>query len=92
MILTRRLIVPAAIMFTAFLAALFAYFFTSLHNAYHEAEERSLTAITNSFSIELEHREQIASTLAATTAGNPAIQEALANQDREALSALGPIE
>ncbi|MFN8463853.1 MAG: GAF domain-containing protein [Anaerolineales bacterium] len=88
MILTRRLIVPAAIMFTAFLAALFAYFFTSLHNAYHEAEERSLTAITNSFSIELEHREQIASTLAATTAGNPAIQEALANQDREALSAL----
>lgn len=88
MILTRRLIVPAAIMFTAFLAALFAYFFTSLHNAYHEAEERTLTSITNSFSIELEHREQIALTLASAAAENPAIQEALANRNRQALSDL----
>ncbi len=88
MILTRRLIIPAAIMFTAFLAGLFVYFFSSLHNAYHEAEERSLVAIANSFSIELEHQKQVALTLATTAADNPAIQEAFANRDHEALREL----
>lgn len=88
MILTRRLIVPAAVMFTAFLAGLFIYFFTSLHEAYHEAEEGALSSMSNSFYIELEHQGQIASALAATAADNPAIQEAFANRDRERLSEL----
>ncbi len=88
MILTRRLILPAAIMFSVFLTGLFVYFFTSLHQAYHEAEERTLTSISNSFYVELEHQKQIALTLSTGAAENPAVQEALANRDREQLQQL----
>lgn len=88
MILTRKLIVPAAIMFTAFLAGLFAYFFTSLHAAYHEAEEGDIASYNNSFFVELEHQEQLALTLATAAADNPAIQAAFADHDSKKLSDL----
>lgn len=88
MILTRRLILPAAIMFAVFLTGLFIYFFTSLHEAYHEAEERALASISNSFFVEIEHQKQVALTLSTTAADNPAIQQAFANQDLSALREL----
>jgi GAF domain-containing protein/HAMP domain-containing protein len=88
MILTRKLIAPAAILFTIFLAGLFVYFFTSLHEAYHEAEEGDLEALSNSFLVEIEHQKQLALSLATTAADNPAIQQAFADRDRDGLSAL----
>lgn len=88
MILTRKLIVPAAILFTAFLVGLFGYFIASLQEAYVETEEGNLTAITNSFFIEIGYQEQLALALATTAADNPAIQDAFANQDRAKLGEL----
>ena len=88
MILTRKLITPAIILFVVFLAGLFAYFFSSLHDAYHEAEEGDLASFNDSFSAELENQKQLALALASETAGNPAIQEAFAKRDRQKLLAL----
>ncbi|MEW6084295.1 MAG: GAF domain-containing protein [Chloroflexota bacterium] len=88
MILTRKLILPAALIFAIFLAGLFIYFFTSLHDAYHEAEENDLADLSNSFYAEIEHQQQLALSLATTAADNPAIQEAFASRDEKKLSAL----
>jgi len=85
MILTRKLIAPTVILFIVFLAGLFAYFFSSLHNAYHEAEEGDLASFYDSFSAEVENQKQLALTLASVVAGNPAIQEAFAKKDRQRL-------
>lgn len=83
--LTRKLIAPTVILFMVFLAALFAYFFSSLHSAYHEAEERDLASFYDSFSAEVENQKQLALTLASEVAGNPAIREAFAKKDRQRL-------
>jgi GAF domain-containing protein/HAMP domain-containing protein len=85
MILTRKLIAPTVILFIVFLAGLFAYFFSSLHNAYHEAEEGNLASFYDSFSAEVENQKQLALSLASGVAGNPAIQEAFAKKDRQGL-------
>jgi GAF domain-containing protein/HAMP domain-containing protein len=82
MILTRKLIAPTVILFIVFLAGLFVYFFSSLHNVYHEAEEGDLASFYDSFSAEVENQKQLALTLASEVAGNPAIQEAFAKKDR----------
>lgn len=83
--LTRKLIAPTVILFMLFLAGLFAYFFSSLHSAYHEAEERDLASFYESFSAEVENQKQLALTLASEVAGNPAIGEAFAKKDRQRL-------
>jgi GAF domain-containing protein/HAMP domain-containing protein len=88
MILTRKLIVPAAIVFTAFFAGLFGYFFVTLQEAYRETEERHLVAIASSFYVEIENQKQTALALATTAANNPAIQAAFANRDSEKLGEL----
>ncbi len=88
MILTRKLILPAAIIFAIFLAGLFIYFFVSLHDAYHEAEEGRLAELSNSFAVETEHQMQVALTLARTAADNPAIQEAFARRNQQELLGL----
>jgi methyl-accepting chemotaxis protein len=85
MILTRKLIAPTVILFIFFLAGLFVYFFSSLHKAYHEAEEGDLASFYDSFSAEVENQKQLALTLASEVAGNPAIQEAFAKKDRQRL-------
>ena len=85
MILTRKLITPTVILFIVFLAGLFAYFFSSLHNVYHEAEEGDLASFYDSFSAEVENQKQLALALASEVAGNPAIQEAFAKKDRQRL-------
>jgi len=88
MILTRKLITPTVILFSILLAGLFVYFFSSLHDAYHEAEEGDLASFNDSFSAEVENQKQLALALASNAAGNPAIQNALASRDKQALSAL----
>ncbi len=88
MILTRKLILPAAVIFAIFLTGLFIYFFTSLHDAYHEAEEGDLADLSNSFNAEIEHQQQLVLSLASTAADNPAIQEAFASRDAKKLGAL----
>jgi len=85
MILTRKLIAPTVILFMVLLAGLFAYFFSSLHDAYHEAEEGDLDSFSDSFSVEVENQKQLALALASEAAGNPAIQEAFAKRDRQRL-------
>ena len=85
MILTRKLIAPTVILFMVLLAGLFAYFFSSLHDAYHEAEEGDLASFRNSFLAEVENQKQLALALASEAAGNPAIQEAFAKRDRQRL-------
>ena len=85
MILTRKLIAPTVILFIVFLAGLFIYFFSSLHKAYHDAEEGDLASFYDSFSAEVENQKQLALTLASEVAGNPAIQEAFAKKDRQRL-------
>ena len=88
MILTRKLIAPAVILFSILLAGLFAYFFSSLHNVYHETEEEDLASFNESFSGEVENQKQLVLALASEAAGNPAIQEALASKDQQRLSKL----
>lgn len=88
MILARKLLLPAAVMFTAFLVGLFGYFIASLQEAYVETEEGNLIAITNSFFVEIGYQEQLALALATTAADNPAIQDAFANRDRAKLEEL----
>jgi GAF domain-containing protein/HAMP domain-containing protein len=85
MILTRKLIVPTVILFTVFLAGIFAYFFSSLHNIYHEAEEGDLASFSDSFAAEVENQKQLALALASEVAGNPVIQQAFAERDRRRL-------
>ena len=88
MILTRKLILPALIVFAALLAGIFAYTFVSLHDTYHDSEESDLVSYSDAFLAELENQKNIALALASTAAGNPAIQEAFAAEDREKLIAL----
>lgn len=85
MILTRKLIVPTVILFTVFLSGIFAYFFSSLHNIYHEAEEGDLASFSDSFAAEVENQKQLALALASEVAGNPVIQRAFAERDRRRL-------
>lgn len=88
MIITRKLIVPTVILFIVLLAGLFIYFFSSLHDAYHEAEEGDLASFSDSFRAEVENQKQLALALASDAAGNPAVQEAFATGDKQALHAL----
>ena len=85
MILTRKLILPALIVFAALLAGIFAYTYVSLHNTYHDSEESDLVSYSDAFLAELENQKNVALALASTTAGNPSIQEAFAARDRERL-------
>ena len=88
MTLTRKLITPTVILFIVLLAGLFAYFFSSLHDVYHEAEEGDLASFSDSFSADVENQKQLALALASEVAGNPVIQEAFAERDRQKLIAL----
>lgn len=85
MILTRKLLAPTLILFVIFLAGLFAYFFSSLHDVYHEAEEGDLASFSDSFAAELENQKQLVLTLAIQAAGDPNIQKAFAARDRQEL-------
>jgi len=85
MILTRKLILPALIVFAALLAGIFAYTYVTLHDTYHDAEESDLVSYSDAFLAELENQKNVALALASTAAGNPAIQEAFAARDRDKL-------
>jgi GAF domain-containing protein/HAMP domain-containing protein len=88
MILTRKLILPAVIIFAVLLAGIFVYSFISLHDTYHETEEADLTSYNDSFLAELANQKNVALALAASAAGNPSIQEAFAAHDQQKLISL----
>jgi GAF domain-containing protein/HAMP domain-containing protein len=88
MILTRKLILPALIVFAALLAGIFAFSYINLHNTYHEAEEGDLVSYGDAFTAELENQKNVALTLATAAAGNPDIQKAFAEGDRQTLISL----
>ena len=88
MILTRKLILPALIVFAVLLAGIFAYSYINLHNTYHEAEEADLVSYRDAFVAEIENQKNVALTLASTAASNPEIQRAVAERDRERLISL----
>jgi len=88
MILTRKLILPALVVFAALLAGLFAFSYVNLHNTYHEAEEGDLVSYGDAFIAELENQKNVALTLATAAAGNPEIQKAFAEGDRQTLISL----
>ena len=88
MILSRKLILPALIVFAALLAGIFAYSYINLHNTYHEAEEADLVSYSDAFVAELENQKNVALALAAAAAGNPEIQKAFAEADRQKLISL----
>jgi len=88
MILTRKLVFPALIVFAILLAGIFAYTFVSIHDTYHEAEEADLISYNDAFLAELENQKNVALALASAAAGNPSIQEAFSERDRQRLIAL----
>ena len=88
MILTRKLILPAVIVFAILLAGIFANTFKSLHDTYHEAEEGDLVSYSNAFVAELENQKGVALALASAAASNASIQQAFAERDRQKLVAL----
>lgn len=88
MILTRKLILPALIVFAVLLAGIFAFSYINLHNTYHEAEEGDLVSYNDAFVAELENQKNVALTLATAAAGNPEIQKAFADGDRQKLISL----
>src|SRR5687767_14152100 len=88
MILTRKLILPALIVFAVLLAGIFAYTFKSLHDVYHQAEEGDLVSYSEAFVAELENQKGVALALASAAASNASIQQAFANSDRQKLIAL----
>lgn len=88
MILTRKLIFPALIVFAVLLAGIFAYSYINLHNTYHEAEEADLVSYSDAFVAEIENQKNVALTLAAAAASNPEIQRAVAERDRQRLIAI----
>lgn len=88
MTLVRRLVITIAFLLSILIAGLLVFFYNNLQNAFVAAEERSITAIENSFQAELALRQQTALALATTAADNPAIQQAFAKRDRAALSEL----
>ena len=88
MILTRKLILPALMVFAVLLAGIFAYSYINLHDTYHEAEEADLVSYSDAFVAELENQKNVALALASASAGNPEIQEALAERNRQRLISL----
>ena len=88
MVLTRKLILPALIVFAVLLAGIFAYSYINLHNTYHEAEEADLVSYSDAFVAELENQKNVALVLASAAAGNPEIQKAFAERDRQRLISL----
>ena len=88
MILTRKLILPALIVFAVLLTGIFAYSYINLHDTYHEAEEADLVSYSDAFVAEIENQKSVALALASAAAGNPEIQEAFAERDRERLISL----
>ncbi|GJQ52568.1 MAG: hypothetical protein HKUEN02_14150 [Anaerolineaceae bacterium] len=88
MTLVRRLVITIAILLSILIAGLLVFFYNNLQNAFVTAEERSITAIENSFQAEIALMQQTALALATTAADNPAIQQAFAKRDRAALNEL----
>lgn len=88
MILARKLLTPTLILLAILLAGLFGYFYTSLHNASHAAEEASLAAFSDSFEAELASQEQLAISLAVQASSSFNVQEAVADRDKQALERL----
>jgi GAF domain-containing protein/HAMP domain-containing protein len=84
-ILSRKLLAPALIMFALLLAGLFAFFFSDLHEVNHQAEEADLASFSDSFFAEVENQKQLALALASQAAGDPEIQAALAERNRQEL-------
>jgi GAF domain-containing protein/HAMP domain-containing protein len=85
MIITRKLILPALIVFAVLLAAILVYSYINLHNTFHEAEEGDLVSYSDAFVAELENQKNVALALASAAASNPEIQAALAAKDRQKL-------
>lgn len=85
MILTRKLILPALIVFAVLLSGIFAYTYNSLHSTYHEAQEADLISYSAAFSSELENQKELTLALGASVADDPSIQEAFAAKDRQRL-------
>ena len=85
MILTRKLILPALIVFAALLAGIFANTFNSLHNTFHDAQQDDLISYSAAFLAELENQKDVTLALGSSVADDPFIQEAFAARDRQRL-------
>jgi methyl-accepting chemotaxis protein len=86
MILTRKLLAPAVVVLALLLGGLFAYFYSSLHDASHESEEESLHSLRLAFNAAIANQQELALSLAAQIAGQPSIPEALAQGNEDELA------
>lgn len=85
MILTRKLILPAVIVFAILLAGIFANTFNSLHTTVHEGQQNELISYNAAFLTELENQKDVTLALGSSVADDPSIQEAFAARDRQRL-------
>ena len=85
MILTRKLILPALIVFAALLAGIFVNTFNSLHNTYHEAQQDDLISYSAAFLTELDDQKNVTLTLGSAIADDQSIQEAFEARDQQRL-------
>jgi len=85
MILTRKLILPALIVFAVLLAGIFANTYNSLHNTYHEAQQDDLISYSIAFLTEIDNQKNVTLALGSSVADDPAIQEAFAVRDQQKL-------
>lgn len=88
MILARKLLTPTLLLLVILLAGLFGYFYVSLHNASHEAEEASMVAFNDAFESELANQERLAISLASQSASSIDVQVAIAKHDAQALASI----
>jgi GAF domain-containing protein/HAMP domain-containing protein len=86
MILTRKLLAPAVVLLALLLGGLFAYFYSSLHDASHESEEESLQSLGRAFNAVIANQQELALSLAVQGASLPSIQEALAQGNENELA------
>ncbi len=85
MILTRKILVPIILLFALIhFGSLFSGY-SAYQSAAKEESVRSLSSLKEAFGSELENQENLVLSLAQEIANNPSIQEAFANQDRDAL-------
>ena len=88
MILARKLLTPTLILLVILLAGLFGYFYVTLHNASHEAEEASMLSFNDAFESELANQERLAISLALQSANSIEVREAVAKRDTQALAGI----
>ncbi|MBM3125922.1 MAG: GAF domain-containing protein [Chloroflexi bacterium] len=85
MILTRKILGPALIVFSVMLAGLLGYFYSSYQEPFRREEQVYLSTLNEAFGSEVENRQKTALSLAQEMGNNPQIQEAYASQDRARL-------